>query len=177
MDEKQQLGAVDDIQAALASMIAVEPSPEFAARVRQRIAAAAGAREWRSAFLAIPALGAAAVVALVVVLIFTGTRRVGVDRPIPSIATRHHEPAPVVSSAEATPMPAAVPPTELTAGVLVPSNEIVAVERLLSVAQAGRFEFELVPPGVPVAHELSTPGPISLPAIELLPIGASSSFE
>jgi hypothetical protein len=53
----------------------------------------------------------------------------------------------------------------------------VAVERLLSAARAGRFEFELVPAGVPAADEISTPGPISLPAIELMPIGASSLFE
>ena len=62
----------------------------------------------------------------------------------------------------------------LTPRALVPRNEIVAVEKLLAAAQAGRFEFETVPAGVPVAGEISTPGPISLPAIELMPIGASS---
>ena len=60
---------------------------------------------------------------------------------------------------------------------LVPRNEIVAIEQLLSAARAGRFEFELAPAGVPVADELSAPDPISVPPIELMPIGTTSSFE
>ena len=56
-------------------------------------------------------------------------------------------------------------------------TEIVAIQQLLSAAQAGRFEFELAPAGVPVADELSAPDPISLPPIEMMPIGTSSSFE
>ena len=51
------------------------------------------------------------------------------------------------------------------------------MQRLLSAAQADRFQFELVPAGVPVADHLSPPEPISVPPIELMPIGATSSLE
>lgn len=159
MDEKHDI----DIQASLTSMMAVEPSPEFAASVRQRIAADRGAREWRSVHLVIPALAATAVVVLGMVLIVTGHRRVAPDRQMPAAATRDLELAPAAESRD-----------ETRPRALVPRNDIVAVERLLSAAQAGRFEFEIVPAGVPVAGQISTPGPISLPAIELMPIGASS---
>jgi hypothetical protein len=172
MDKKHDI----DIQAALASMMAVEPSPEFAARVRQRIAAERGAREWRSIHLVIPAL-AAAVVVLGMVLILTGNRRVSPERVMPASAIRDVEPEPIVSMPAGEQARSAVPVDGPTPRALVPKDEIVAVEKLLAAAQAGRFEFEIVPAGVPVAGEISTPGPISLPAIELMPIGASSSFE
>ena len=74
MDEKQRVEAADDIQDALASMMAVEPSPEFVARVRQRITAGADAREWKSVRLVLPALAAAVVVVVGVLLIFTGNQ-------------------------------------------------------------------------------------------------------
>ena len=170
MDEKHDI----DIQASLTSMMAVEPSPEFAARVRQRIAADRGAREWRFVHLVIPALAATAVVVLGMVLILTGHRRVAPERVIPPSAIRDVEPVSVVSMPAAEQARIAVPVDGLTPRALVPRNEIVAVEKLLAAAQAGRFEFEIVPAGVPVAGEISRPGPISLPAIELMPIGASS---
>jgi hypothetical protein len=173
MDTKQDV----DLQVALSSLMAVEPSPEFAARVRQRIAADARVREWRSGSRVMPALAAAAVVVLGGVLIVTGNRRVVPERATTPIATRDLEPASVVVTEAPEQAPPAVPREEATRRALVPRDEIVAVERLLSAARAGRFEFELVPAGVPVADEISTPGPISLPAIELMPIGASSLFE
>ena len=176
MDEKQRVEAADDIQDALASMMAVEPSPEFVARVRQRIAAGADAREWRSVRLVLPALAAAAVL-VVGVLIFTGTRRIAPERLMPDAATREPVPAPGLP----TPSSDAAAAVALRQGegppALVPRNEIIAIQQLLSAAQAGRFEFELVPAGLPVATELSPPGPISLPPIEMMPIGTSSSFE
>ncbi len=171
MDEKQQVEAADDIQDALASMMAVEPSPEFVARVRQRIAAGADDREWRSVRLVLPALAAAAVL-VVGVLIFTAPERL-----MPAAAMREPVPAPGLP----TPSSDAAPAVALRQGegppALVPRNEIIAIQQLLSAAQAGRFEFELVPAGLPVATELSPPGPISLPPIEMMPIGTSSSFE
>jgi hypothetical protein len=110
MDEKQPVEPAGDIQDALASMMAVEPSLGFAAR--------------RSG----PAAG-------------------------------------VAIQPEQPPIP------------LVPRNEIVTMHRLLSAAQADRFQFELVPAGVPVADHLSPPEPISVPPLELMPIGATSSLE
>ena len=176
MDEKQQVEAADDLQDALASMMAVEPSPEFAARVRQRIAGDADVREWRFAPLVLPGLAAAAVVVLGILLIFAGTRRIAPERPMPA-ATRDSEPAPVESVPSSEPAAGVVVQQEEQPTALVPRNEIVAIRELLSAAQAGRFEFELVPAGLPVATELSPPGPISLPPIEMMPIGTSSSFE
>ena len=170
MDEKHDI----DIQAALATMMAVEPSPEFAARVRQRIAADRGAREWRAVHLVIPALATAAVVVLGMVLILTGGRRVAPEPVTPASAIRDVEPVPIVSMPAAEQARSAQPVEGLTPRAIVPRNEIVAVEKLLAAAQAGRFEFEIVPAGVPVAGEISMPGPISLPAIELMPIGAGS---
>ena len=176
MDEKQQVEAADDLQDALASMMAVEPSPEFAARVRQRIAGDADVRPGRFVSLVLPGLAAAAVVVLGVLLIFAGTRRIASEGPMPA-ATRDLERAPVESAPSPEPSAGVVVQQEEQPTPLVPRNEIVAIQQLLSAAQAGRFEFELVPPGLPVAAELSAPDPISVPPIELMPIGASSSFE
>jgi hypothetical protein len=174
MDEKQQIEAADDVQDVLASLLAVEPSPQFTARVRQRIAADADARDWRSVRLALPALAAAAVVVFGVLLIFTGNRP---QRLMPASAAPTVEPLPDLS----TPAPAAAvvaaPLREEQPPALVPRGEIVVIQQLLAAARAGRFEFELVPAGVPVADELSPPEPISVPPIELMPIGASSAFE
>ena len=176
MDEKQQVEAADDLQDALASMVAVEPSPEFAARVRQRIAGDADVRQRRFVSLVLPGLAAAAVVVLGVLWIFAGTRRIAPERPMPDgAATSVFQPAPGTSAPSETIVVAAPQEKEPTA--LVPRNEIAAIEQLLSAARAGRFEFELAPAGLPVPTELSPPGPISLPPIELMPIGASSSFE
>jgi hypothetical protein len=175
MDEKQ-VEAADDIQNVLASMMAVEPSPEFTARVRQRMAADADAREWRAAHLVLSALAAAAVVVLGVLLILTGSQRIAPEPLMPTVATSDLEPEPRVSGSS-EPAAAAAPRQEEAPRALVPRNEIVTIRRLLSAAQAGRFEFELVPEGVPVADELSAPDPISVPPIELMPIGVTSSFE
>jgi hypothetical protein len=176
MDEKQHIETIDDIQDALASMVAVEPSPEFAARVRQRIAGGVQPREWRGEHLVLPALATAAVLVLSGLLIVSETRRVAPERAISGMATRDGEPATGISRPPPEPSASEVPPqAELAA--LVPRNEVVAVERLLSAAQAGRFEFELVPAAVPVATELSAPGPISVPPIELILFGNNSSLE
>lgn len=175
MDENHQVEAADEIQDALASMMAVEPSPDFAARVRQRIAADAAVRQW-SARQFVPALAAAAVVALGVLVIFNGTRRMTREPLVPAATTREVAPAPAVSM----PLPelaAAVAGPQEPLPALVPRNEILAIRRLVADAQAGRFEFEFVPAGVPVANELSAPDPILLPPIEMMPIGTSSSFE
>jgi hypothetical protein len=175
MDEKQQVEASDDLQDALASMMAVEPSPEFAARVRQRIAGDADGRQERFVSLVLPGLAAAAVVVLGVLLIFTGTPRIAPERPMPDgAATSVSQPA---SGTFAPSEPVAVEPQAKGTDALVPRNEIAAIQQLLSAAQAGRFEFELAPAGVPVADELSAPDPISVPPIELMPIGTTSSFE
>ena len=176
MDEKQQVEAADDLQDVLASLMAVQPSPEFAARVRQRIAGDVDGRQGRFVSLVLPGLAAAAVVVLGILLIFTGTRRIAPERPMPDgSATSVSQPAsgtPAPSETVAVAAPHAMGPD-----ALVPRSEIVAIQQLLSAARAGRFEFELVPAGVPVATELSAPDPISVPPIELMPIGASSSFE
>ena len=178
MDEKQQIEAADDVQAVLASLMAVEPSPQFAARVRQRIAAGADAADRRSLHLALPVLAAAAVVAFGVLLIFTVNHRIEPAHQMPTGATRTVEPA---ASGRSTPAPAtavvAASRQEVEPPAVVPRGEIVAIQQLLSAARSGRFEFELVPAGVPVADELSAPEPISVPPIELMPIGATRAFE
>ena len=142
MDEKQQVEAADDLQDALASLMAVEPSPEFAARVRQRIAGDADVRQGRFVSLVLPGLAAAAVVVLGVLLIFTGTRRIAPERPMPDgAATSVSQPA---SGTSAPSEPAAVAPQAGTDRPLSSrETEIVAIQQLLSAAQAGRFEFEL----------------------------------
>ena len=178
MDEKQQIESADDVQDVLASLMAVEPSPDFAARVRQRIAVDADAPDWRSVHLALPVLAAAAAVAFGVLLIFTVDRRIAPAHQMPASATRTVEPvASDLSTSVLEPAVVAASRQEEKSPAIVPRGEIVAVRQLLAAARAGRFEFELVPAGVPVADQLSPPGPISLPPIEMMPIGTSSSFE
>lgn len=168
MDEKQQVEPAGGIQDALTSLMAVEPSPGFTARVRQRIAADADAREWRPIYLIVTALGAVAIVVLGVLLTITGTRRIAPEQLMSDVPTRVAGPESAVSAPSSE-------PERSTA--LIPRNEIIAVQQLLSAAQAGRFAYELVPAGVPVATELSVAEPISAPPIELIPFGTSPSFE
>lgn len=178
MDEKQQIEATDDVQDVLASLMAVEPSPEFEARVRQRIAADADAPDWRSGHLGLPVLAAAAVIAFGVLLIFTVDRRIAPAHQMPASATRTVEPAASdLSTPALEPAVVAASRQEEKPPAVVPRGEIVAIQQLLSAARSGRFEFELVPAGVPVADALSAPEPISVPPIELMPIGASGAFE
>jgi len=174
MDEKQQIEAADDVQDELASLMAVEPSPAFAARVRQRIAADADAPDWRSVDLALPVLAVAAVVAFGVLLIFTMNRRTAPEHQMSAAATRNAEAA---ASDLSTPAVVTASRQKEEPPAVVPRSEIVAIQQLLSAARSGRFEFELVPAGVPVADELSAPEPISVPPIELMPIGGGSAFE
>jgi hypothetical protein len=176
MDEKPQVETAD-IEDALTSMLAVEPSPGFAARVRHRIAADSETRAWKSAQLIVPALAAAAVIVAGVLVIFSGTRRLVPEPVMPAAATRDQAPVPGVATPASEAAAVVTVQQEERPAALVPRNEIIAVQRLLSVARAGRFEYALVPAGVPVAGELSAPAPISLPPIEMMPIGASSSFE
>lgn len=180
MDQKQpiEVEVADDVQDELTSLMAVEPSPEFAARVRQRIAADAAAPDWKSAHFALPVLAAAAVVAFAVLLIFTVNRRIAPVHQMPAGATRTVEPAATdVSTPVLEPAVVAASRYEEASAAVVPRGEIVVIQQLLSAARSGRFAFELVPAGVPVADELTAPEPISVPPIELLPIGGSRAFE
>ena len=141
MDDRIQLTPVDR---ALARALDVDVSPDFAARVRQRVAAQTPRRPfWRIWRIAVPLAGAAAVAAAAFVLSIRVTRvpDVLVSRPV-SIAMLHgRDAAPRMPRPSALPLHlvrAAAPRLPHVASepeVLVPREQIEMYRRLIAAAQ------------------------------------------
>jgi hypothetical protein len=167
------LGTADEALAALRSELSIVPSPDFQARVRQRIEQrGAGGRSWTWI------LSAAAAVALVTVVVFAVLR----DRrtePSPTIAAGPSAP-PAVPSADVpsatVPSDAAPPATDRHVRLavarrpaapvqpLVPSGEATRIARYVASVRVRPFADESLPyadPGAPLAER---------PALESAPL-------
>jgi hypothetical protein len=97
--------AVREAEADLDLLLSIEPSPEFAAKVRARIAAEPRVRTWNWRLVLLP-LGAAAVLVFVVTLV---TNRNGRDAEPPFTTARHDDI--VLPGAKVNHAPADVPAT------------------------------------------------------------------
>ena len=142
MDDRTELSGIDR---AIAEALAIDVSPDFHARVRQRIAnVPMGRRSWQR-WLVVPAAAASglAAAALLVVTMMQGAepsplpaRPLSVGRwhpvvgsaPVLSVATRRREPAARAGIAVAARVPA-------EPEVLVPREEIEMYRRLVAAAQ------------------------------------------
>ena len=166
-----------ELDRELAAAFAVEPSPEFLARVRTRLASDPGpAPRWRLGWFA--ASAAAATVAVAAVVLTSDMRSV-VTLPPPAVE-RDARPAPervaarvatvappARATARSTPAPARV---ERAAGerslpeVLVSPDEQRAFNLLVAVAQDGRM------PGLPRHTEVLAGESVAIPDVAIAPL-------
>jgi len=163
-----------DIDQELSTAMRVEPGPDFAARVRTRIAAEPAPTGFQIPVLALGAMGCVALIAVIATVMTTRS-----DRTVqPVLAARHDMPTTTLRSAvqsipAATRMPA--PMARIvgrpfrgagarSSDVIVSRSEMLALQRLLSGAIAMPPASE--PPSD--AQELSIPA-ISLDPIPVLP--------
>ena len=160
------MDSMNELDRELARALQVDPAPDFAARVRTRIAAEPEPSRWRVPTLALSAVGCAVVVVLAASLWLQAP---GQLNPRHVSALPHENTAvlaPFVTSpgSESPHRPANVPTTAATAvgDVMVSRSEMLALRRLFSGAT-------VAPPPSPVADELSIPElvlePIPVPTI------------
>ena len=190
-DEREDV-RVDEALRDLRAALAVEPSPEFAVRVRaqvERERARGWPRHWRTWMIAL--VPATAALVFVLLAPFNQTTPAP-TRPVASIAPRAEitrtagTPAPAVAtSAVAGDVPAvqpnrsraravitaAVDPPRRELEVLVPDDQRVALMRLLAALREGRAA---VPPGAPIIDEITgellRPTPLEMPPITVEPL-------
>ena len=167
----------------LGRLLSVEPSVEFAAMVRARIATEAPARGWRSRRLV---LTLAAVSILIVAFSLRGGLSVR-DNARPAVGPPHHD---VVlgstSQADATPVDQQTPPVlpahrdvrpapagvARTPEVIVDPSIAVAIRRLAIAARSTALDdaAEATPPGVtPEPEALVVAEPLIVPELVLTP--------
>jgi hypothetical protein len=158
---------METIEADLDRLLAVEPSPEFAARVRARISAADRDGGWSFPW----ALAAAAVLTIVTGILFATLRDAPGRIDSAAITTGHDValpaptvPSPVVAvgpppgarSVRARPTPARVA-RAVEPEVLVPPEFRLAIGRVLQMARAGTLDQRAFSPPTPAPTE-RTPG-------------------
>jgi hypothetical protein len=172
---------METIEADLDRLLAVEPSPEFAARVRARISAADRAGGWSFPW----ALAAAAVLTIVTGILFATLREAPGRNDSAAITTGHDValpapmlPSPVVAAGQPrgtrsvrarpapTPVARAVEPE-----VLVPSEFRLAIGRVLEMVRAGTLDQRAFSHPTPASTE-RTPG---APAEGATPIAEESA--
>jgi hypothetical protein len=166
----------DPLSETLEGALQVDPSREFLARVRQRVATAPPDRSWRSVKIGLAVAGVSAVLAPVGWITATRVEPTTVPAAaIPVLASRDFAPSVVESLVEARDTSLTHQPlawTEPTPpSVLIPRSELAAFRQWISRAQSGSFGFASVPEAVPVEQE------VSVPEITLMPIGLSDSLE
>jgi hypothetical protein len=173
------------------SGLTVTPSPEFAARVRMRVAAAPPARSFASSWKRAWMFGAIAAATVVVVVTVRVTRSRTIETPVAMSAIAGAPASDVTDAGSAAPMSMRVLPTRSAPRVasvvvpssvavadgfyevIVPDDQRVALERLLAAMKAGRASV----PRAAIASDVDEDGNpviVPLPAItpmkiELLP--------
>lgn len=171
-------------------MLSAEPSPDFVARVRMRIASEPAPAAWRLRWWPL-AVGSAAAAAIVLAAVLVIPRSAGVD-----VASESHvragdillvapAPAPPPSlavsalpaSADAPPVPArpGAPgidrgPASIEPVVLVSAAEAEAFRVLVAAARGGEFEVAKLPEPPSARVALPAPADILAPPVEIAAI-------
>jgi hypothetical protein len=185
MDQDRQVDEVDSlIDAAIAASVSVDPSPEFLARVRMKIASERASRGWGLGWLGVRGLAALVAVLLLVSVVRYGWRdrldSIGPPAVIPTQASQNasvplNPPRMPEKAVNATPTRSAI--RTPSAEVIVSVGEIDAVRQFIADVQEGRFAFERIADGVPVSQELQLPPDIVVPELRRPPIGADELLE
>jgi hypothetical protein len=177
----RRIDAVTDesLDREMESLLAVEPSPDFLARVRARVAEEPLPRRWRTSWMF---ASAAAVAAAVVALLAWPASEQAPSRPAPVEPPHIVDAGRAIVSAPVT-QPSPVPkPVSVSAGAAVPApdraidialpevmiagNEVAAYTALVASIRQSRFDV-----AVPAALDLDAPIEIKgLPPIEPIEI-------
>ena len=147
-------------EADLDRLLALEPSPDFAAKVRARISEARADRGWRASWFALALTSAAAIIAVGTAITLRQHMPV-VDVPMVSLPIRPDTilpAAPLIIAAVVAARhvaPAALPPQPQPAEpeVLVSDERRLAISRLLASASAGTLDPRLFSKTAPVPEE------------------------
>jgi hypothetical protein len=166
-DEERRL--METIEADLDREMAVEPSPDFAAKVRARISAVDRGRGWSFPW----SLAAAAVLTIAAGILLASWRGAPAGKDSPAIATGHDVelpaptlPASVVATGRlpnegSVRVPPKLPPMARASEpeVLVPDDLRVAIGRVLDMVRAGTLNERAFPsePATPVVEESAAP--------------------
>lgn len=173
--------ALKDLQAELT----VTPSPEFAAKVRERIEQVPAKSSWN--VWAWSGVAATCAVAVVAVVVWRGGRQEDSGaRPLTlaqaqPIATTQppaaSQPVPVEPSVTPSVRATAAPVVHATAGraepeVLVPPDQLIAIRRLMAAVRAGSMTTMAASPTLidPDTGELIPLRPIEIPLITVDPL-------
>ena len=177
---------VAEAEGDLSRLLSVEPSPEFAARVRARISEPDMARGWRAGWLGLAVASVAALVVAVAMRSAPGVRDSAVPSPNPShddIVLNVAPPAipgamsiPTVATPRAVPQPARIEaPRPGEPEVLIDASLAVAIRRLaistrnvpfVETAEASSLEpaLDVSVPSVVVVEPLTVPELVLKPA-------------
>jgi hypothetical protein len=186
MDGHRPIDALNDssLDREIASMLSAEPSPEFVARVRTRVAEEPAPGGWRLSWM----FAAATAVAMVVVALIvwpspdgTSSRGLTSSSPAPVEPARIAEAGPASAPAPVTPPPARTRTTVSAVAavfeadraidihlpdVVLGENEVKAYTALVSIVRRSRFDV-----AVPAAPDPSAPLEVKeLPPVEPLEI-------
>jgi hypothetical protein len=175
---------METIEADLDREMAVEPSADFAARVRARISAADRDGGWTFPWAA---LAAAAVLMVVTGILFASWRTTPAGRDSPAIATGHDVALPasrLAAPGVATSRPpnarvVRIPPT-LAANapaaepeVLVPPEFRLAIGRVMDMVRAGTLNERVFPAAVAVEESAEAVAPMVVEELQVLPINVT----
>ena len=164
----------DQLKREIEDALSIEPSPQFAARVRARIGESPRrSRLWiRSAVAAAAGLAAAAVVTVV----FFEPQESGISTPVKPLRIeakiqRELEDVTVLPPPPATPVavrrPAAVPPSRAQEPeVLIDPREVAAFRKFVEGVQANRIHLKML-----IELQQAAAKPATIEEIALMPIG------
>jgi hypothetical protein len=180
-----------NIDRELQAALDVDPSPEFVARVRMRIASEPAPRRWGFGWMAVAVGAAAAIVVAVVVTRSIGERKESGEllaaRSWPVVAAPIDPGSPQSlhydDRAAASPMtagadlgrPQAEPaPPLLAAEILVDPREAAAIRRLIAGVSAGRIDLNrMLKPSPFVVADMSPVEDIEIEPLSIEPLNAS----
>ena len=194
MDAKRPGGEMSDaaLDRDLESMLAVDPSPDFTARVRTRVASESHRSAWRGAAWMFSAAAAVVVIAVVVPRDRPRDKRGEghplASRPLASIALAASDvgrrPALSEARTSGTGGPALRPnrenasPRDTIDEVLVDAREAAAIRALIVAARDGRVDLApVLNASTPTAMELGPVVEISIPDIAIDPIAPGTGAE
>ncbi len=171
------------VDADLGQLLATEPSPDLAARIRQAASEPQASPAWRPGFV-LQALAAAAVLAAALVVMrgrAPAPRPVAVAARTPQASAAAPRPgpptavvAPVAPSRVAVqrrpqasaPRPLALPEPQ----VLVPPGQAEALVRLVTLLHRDRLALPLMGTAGEASTDLAEPGSINVASIEIVPL-------
>jgi hypothetical protein len=184
MDDHRSADALTEsaIDREIEAALAIDPSPEFLARVRTRLSSEPAPSGWRLPWV----FAAAGAIVIAVILAMPGTNRSprqndvantqnsGTARATPPIATRDSA-QDIVVTQDFSPAPRKLSRPSMAVKepeVLIAADEARAWRRLFELVGQGRIDLSLVPEGPSATAALQPLGDLTIPPIVFEPTTA-----